>query len=153
MMVPVAITLIVTTNPSEFACSLNKIGVPYTVAYAVSLSLRYIPDVQKDYRRIADAQQARGIELTRKASWIKRLKSAAAILLPLVISSLDKIETISCAMELRGFGKYKKRTWYRERPFSRLDWTVLVFAGALFILGMWFTFHRGSRFYNPWADL
>ena len=52
-----------TTNPSEFASSLNKIGVKYSVSYAVALALRYIPDIQKDYHDISQAQQARGIEL------------------------------------------------------------------------------------------
>ncbi|MDR1302305.1 MAG: energy-coupling factor transporter transmembrane protein EcfT, partial [Treponema sp.] len=78
--VPPAILLIVTTNPSEFAASLNRIGVNYSVAYAVSLALRYIPDVQRDYQSISQAQQARGIELSCKVSWVKRLKGAGSIL-------------------------------------------------------------------------
>ena len=28
-------------------------------------------------------------------------------------------------MELRGFGKHKKRTWYVQRPFARRDYLVL----------------------------
>ena len=47
-----------TTNPSEFAASLNKLGIKYSVAYSVALALRYIPDVQKEYREISQAQQA-----------------------------------------------------------------------------------------------
>ncbi|GHU96055.1 hypothetical protein FACS189479_09700 [Spirochaetia bacterium] len=58
---------------------------------------------------------------------------------------------ISHAMELRGFGKNKKRTWYAAKPFSKAD--ILVMAGAvlLFALGCWFTFRDGDRFYNPWG--
>jgi len=62
---PMAIVLIVTTHPGEFAASLNRIGVPYTIAYAVSLTFRYIPDVRRDYQNISEAQQARGIELSK----------------------------------------------------------------------------------------
>ena len=44
---PVALLFIVTTSPSEFASSLNRIGVPYRASYSVALALRYIPDVQR----------------------------------------------------------------------------------------------------------
>ncbi|QQO09280.1 energy-coupling factor transporter transmembrane component T family protein [Breznakiella homolactica] len=147
--VPIAILLIVTTHPSEFASSLNRIGVNYSIAYAVSLALRYIPDVQRDYQNISQAQQARGIELSRKVSWVKRLRGSARILLPLVLSSLERIDAVSHAMELRSFGKYKKRTWYSSRPFSRMDAAVLAVSLVLFGFGMWFTFRDGSRFFNP----
>jgi energy-coupling factor transport system permease protein len=151
MMVPMAIILIVTTHPSEFAASLNRVGVHYSIAYAVSLALRYIPDVQRDYESISQAQQARGVELSRKVSWIKRLKGASTILLPLVFSSLDRIDVISHAMELRSFGKHKRRTWYSGRPFTGADVLVLIIAGLLFALGMWVTCKDGDRFYNPFT--
>ena len=48
--IPMALLFILTTDPSEFAASLNKIGVSYKVAYTVSIALRYIPDVQRDYK-------------------------------------------------------------------------------------------------------
>ena len=35
---PVAILFISATNPSEFAASLHKIGVPYRIGYAVSIA-------------------------------------------------------------------------------------------------------------------
>ena len=149
--VPPAILLIVTTHPSEFAASLNRIGVPYTAAYAVSLTMRYIPDIQRDFEAISQAQQARGLELSRKASPVKRLARIVPLLLPLIFSSLDRIEVISCAMELRGFGKYKKRTWYLSKPFSRADIVSVAVSALLFAAGMWYTFRDGNRFFNPFG--
>jgi energy-coupling factor transport system permease protein len=146
---PLAILLIVTIHPSEFAASLNRIGVPYFISYAVSLTFRYIPDVQRDYQTISYAQQARGIELSKKQSLRKRFKGAAAILLPLVFSSIERIDVISRAMELRSFGKYKKRSWYNYRSFGRRDIITLIVSVLLFALGMWGTFKDGSRFWNP----
>ncbi|MDR1506393.1 MAG: energy-coupling factor transporter transmembrane protein EcfT [Treponema sp.] len=153
--IPPAILLVVTTHPSEFAASLNRIGVPYTVAYAVSLTLRYIPDVQRDYQTISQAQQARGIELAKRRSGgkrvssLKRLKNSARLLLPLIFLSLERIDTVSHAMELRGFGKHKRRTWYSSRPFSFADIVSLAASVLLFVFGIWFTFRDGERFYNP----
>ncbi len=149
--IPVVVLFVSTTNPSEFAASLNRIGVKYTVAYSVSLALRYIPDIQREYHDISQAQQARGIEMSRKENIVKRLKSASAILIPLILSSMDRIETISNAMELRGFGKNKKRTWYMGRPFTK--WDILSIAVCAGILAAAIILNRvnGGRFWNPFA--
>ena len=47
--IPLGIIFLLTTNPSEFAASLNRVGVNYKAAYAVSLTLRYFPDIQRDF--------------------------------------------------------------------------------------------------------
>lgn len=147
--VPVALLFIACTDPSEFAASLAGIGVSYRIGYAVSLALRYIPDVQREYHHISQAQQARGIDLSGKDKLITRLKNSVAILLPLVLSSLNRIETISNAMELRGFGKRNKRTWYVKRNLQKRDWLVLLLAVTLLVVDFVVTFWDGSRYYNP----
>ncbi len=147
--VPVALLFIACTDPSEFAASLANIGVSYRIGYSVSLALRYIPDVQREYHNISQAQQARGIDLSGKDKLFTRMKNSVAILLPLVLSSLNRIETISNAMELRGFGKNKKRTWYRLRRMTGKDWFVVVFVAAVLVIDLLVTFWDGSRYYNP----
>lgn len=147
--VPVALLFIACTDPSEFAASLAMIGVSYRAGYAVSLALRYIPDVQREYQNISQAQQARGIDLSRKDKFFTRLKNSVAILLPLIMSSLNRIETVSNAMELRGFGKEKKRTWYVQRKLQRNDWLVIGFVLVVLLVDLVVTFWDGSRFYNP----
>lgn len=147
---PVAILFISATNPSEFAASLNKIGVSYRVGYAVSIALRYIPDIQRDYHNISQAQQARGVELGKHEKLLARLKNSVNILLPLIMSSLSRIDVISNAMELRGFGKdRKKRTWYVQRPFKRNDWLAIALGAGLLLMSLVITFWDGNRFYNP----
>lgn len=147
--VPVALLFIACTDPSEFAASLAMIGVSYRAGYAVSLALRYIPDVQREYVNISQAQQARGIDLSGKDKFFTRLKNSVAILLPLVMSSINRIETVSNAMELRGFGKEKKRTWYMQRKLTRNDWIAIGLALFVLIGGLTVTFWDGNRFYNP----
>lgn len=149
--IPIVLLFISTTNPSEFAASLNKIGVKYSVAYAVALALRYVPDVQKQYHEISQAQQARGIEMTKKASVISRIKSVSAILIPLIMSSMEKIDIISNAMELRSFGKNKKRTWYMQRRFVIGDYISIVTCIVLVIVAIVLNRINGGRFYNPFV--
>ena len=149
--IPIVLLFVCTTNPSEFAASLNRIGVSYKISYAVALALRYIPDIQREYRDISLAQQARGTEMSKKASLVNRLKAASSILIPLILSSMERIETISNAMELRGFGKGAKRTWYSGRKFSKLDVISIVVCTVLMILSLLITFLNGSRYYNPFT--
>ena len=147
--IPPVILFVCTTNPSEFAASLNRIGVSYRISYSVALALRYIPDIQREYHDISLAQQARGVEMSKKANLIHRLKAASTILIPLVLSSMERIETISNAMELRGFGKEKKRTWYASRPFTPADYGSMIFCGLLLIASLALTAINGGRFFNP----
>lgn len=147
--IPIALLFMVATNPSEFAASLNKIGVNYKIAYSVAIALRYIPDVQHEYRDISFAQQARGIDMSKKATLPQRIKNSTSILMPLIFSSLERIETISSAMELRAFGNKKKRTWYSERPFKQIDYIAIALLLLLFIISIIITAKSGSRFYNP----
>ena len=147
--VPIALIFFLTTDPSEFASSLNAIKVNYKAAYAVSLSLRYIPDVQRSYREISQAQQARGVDISKKAPLRKRLAGILTILFPLVFSSMDKIEQISNAMELRGFGRLGKRTWYSARSFGVGDYIIIALGLLMIILAGITFFINGGRFYNP----
>ena len=147
--IPMALLFILTTDPSEFAASLNKIGVNYKAAYSISIALRYIPDIQKDYKDIAFAQQARGIDLSKKEKFFKRIKNAASILMPLIFSSLERIDKISIAMELRAFGTNKKRTWYKKKDFTKRDYIVIVSFILLLVLALILVKIDGGRFYNP----
>ncbi|HFI0261087.1 TPA: energy-coupling factor transporter transmembrane protein EcfT [Streptococcus suis] len=148
--VPLAIIFLMTTHPSQFASSLNQIGVSYKVAYAVSLTMRYIPDIQEEFYTIRMSQEARGLELSRKGKLMERIKGNLSLVIPLIFSSLERIDTISTAMELRRFGKNKKRTWYTQQPLQRIDYAVLLFILALVVVTIYLFFVNQGRFYNPW---
>jgi len=149
--IPIVVLFVSTTNPSEFAASLHRIGVSYRISYAVALALRYIPDVQREYLDISQAQQARGVEMSKKASLVSRLKSISAILIPLILSSMERIDTVSNAMELRGFGKQEKRSWYSGRPFTKGDFAAMAVCAGLLVLSLALTLLQGSRFFNPFV--
>ncbi|HFI0384797.1 TPA: energy-coupling factor transporter transmembrane protein EcfT [Streptococcus suis] len=148
--VPLAIIFLMTTHPSQFASSLNQIGVSYKVAYAVSLTMRYIPDIQEEFYTIRMSQEARGLELSRKGKLMERIKGNLSLVIPLIFSSLERVDTISTAMELRRFGKNKKRTWYTQQPLQRIDYAVLLFILALVVVTIYLFFVNQGRFYNPW---
>lgn len=148
--IPLGIIFLLTTNPTEFASSLNRVGVHYKAAYAFSLTLRYFPDIQRVYHDISQAQQARGLEMSGKAKIKERFKNSLMIVIPLIFTTLERIEIITNAMDLRGFGKGKHRTWYTRAKLYRADFaaiavSVIIFAVTVLVS----TFINHGRFYNP----
>ncbi|MCT2262397.1 energy-coupling factor transporter transmembrane protein EcfT [Brachybacterium muris] len=148
---PGVLLFITTTRPPEFASSLNRIGVPYRAAYAVSLALRYIPDVQRDFRTISQAQQARGLDVSRKVGLGTRIRNLTSTLMPLLLGAFDRIESVAAAMELRGFGRGKGRTWFDQRPLRTRDVVVMVGAALLLAASVALVVLGGGRWWNPFA--
>jgi energy-coupling factor transport system permease protein len=55
-------------------------------------------------------------------------------------------------MELRGFGKNKKRTWYMGRKLKRNDYIVIICVVVFMVTALAITYADGSRFYNPFTE-
>ncbi|MBQ4900092.1 energy-coupling factor transporter transmembrane protein EcfT [Paenibacillus sp. Marseille-P2973] len=149
-LLPVTMLFIFTTHPSRFAASLNKLGVHYKMAYAVSIAFRYIPDLTQEFKNILNAMQMRGMGISRgDGNLWRRMKNLSLVVVPLLQSSLQHIESVSNAMDLRGFGTGSKRTWYMGMPMSRSDkWMlllcVLLLVAAILLKGFW-----AEKFWYP----
>ena len=148
--IPLGMLFLLTTNPSEFAASLNGIKVSYKASYALALTLRYFPDTIRNYGDISIAQQSRGLDLSKKEKLGVRIKNIMNICVPLIFSTMDRIDVISNAMDLRAFGKHKKRTWYAKKPMAAVDYIciavcLLILAAVILIA----TFINHGRFWNP----
>ena len=81
----------------------------------------------------------------------ERVKNSAKILLPLVLTSLNRIDDISNSMQLRSFGKKKKRTWYMQKKMTIADYSVIAFCIILFVVGLIITNQGGNNLYNPFV--
>ncbi|MDR0638609.1 MAG: energy-coupling factor transporter transmembrane protein EcfT [Spirochaetaceae bacterium] len=123
-----ALVLVLSITPSEIASGLNALGLPYKACTIISLAFRAIPDVARDFLDIKNALSLRGIELDpRRAGLLSRIRQTTLILVPLIMTSFGRVETIANAMDLRGFGKNRTRTWYRRNPPAAADWLVRAF--------------------------
>ena len=88
--------------------------------------------------------------MSKKAKLSNRFKNSLLIVVPLIFSTLERVETISNAMDLRGFGKDKKRTWYNKNNLTREDYTAIIVSAGIFIGTVLVSvFINRSRFYNP----
>jgi energy-coupling factor transport system permease protein len=154
-----ALAFILSVTPSELAAGLNAIGLPYKACVVVSLAFRTIPDIARDYEDIKNSLSMRGVELDpRRASLAWRLRQTVMVLVPLVVTSFGRVETIANAMDLRGFGKLKKRTWYSENSPGPSDVVVrLIFAAAGVFCLYYTVFHRLINpppfdYWCPWIN-
>lgn len=135
--------LILIITPSQIASGLYHLGVHYKIGTMISLGLRFIPDVVRDYSAIKDAMQMRGYELDAKeASLLTRLKASISILFPLILTSLEKVGTVSSAMDLRGYGLHKKRTYYNELPYTSADTLMLIVSGVQVVIFVFYLYLR-----------
>ena len=150
--IPLGMLFLLTTNPSEFAASLNGVKVSYKAAFALALTLRYFPDTIRNYGDISIAQQSRGLDLSKKEKFTVRVKNILNICVPLIFSTMDRVEVVSNAMDLRGFGKHKKRTWYAKRPMEKTDYVCMgvccVILAAVILIA---AFVNHGIFWNPFA--
>ncbi len=80
--VPLAILFfLMTTHPSQFAASLNQIGVHYKFAYSVSLTFALYSDVQRRILfTIRKAQEARGL-----ADWSNVMKQDYLVIVSAIL--------------------------------------------------------------------
>jgi len=84
---------------------------PYKFSFIIVLCIRYLDVIKEDISRINLVRKARGFE--DKGNIIKKIKSKMELIVPVFVDSLLKAEDITCALEARCFGMYKKRTFWK----------------------------------------
>lgn len=139
--------LTMTTPPSEMISGLEKLlrplkylGVPtQDIAVMVSVALRFVPTLLEEFDRIRAAQMARGADITT-GPVLQRVKAAAAMTLPLMMSALRRAEDLAEAMEARGYHN-GPRTTLRVLRISGPDYAALsglaIFVALLSIAGVY----------------
>lgn len=150
----ISMTFIQSITPSEMSAGLHSIKIPYKICTIVSIAFRYIPDITRDFNNIKISMQARGMELDPKKTKLgERLKQNVLILAPLVITSFDRVGNISNAMDLRGFGKKKDRTYYSEHEDTKGDKIMLpvylAFLALFLVIVFMNIFHPSA--YEVWC--
>ena len=118
----VSLVFIFSITPSQLAAGLASMKVPPKMAAIISLTFRFIPDLANDFKNMRISLQARGLELdAKKISPIERLKKTVTLLIPFLVTSFNRVEVVANALDLRGFGHQKTRTYYVEHPPTRSD--------------------------------
>lgn len=121
-----------TIAPWRWGITFRRLGLPDRLAYAVELSVRFVPTIAERFERTVEAQSARGLELGARAGPVTRLRRLVPILVPVLLDTIVAGEDVADAMDLRAFGT-ARRTWVGPGRFGAREWSA-VGAGAALVL-------------------
>jgi energy-coupling factor transport system permease protein len=120
-------------NPSHYGITFRGLGLPDKIAYAMDLTMRFIPTFGRDFQLTMDAQRARGYELEKISGGIfEQVRKLGPIFVPVTIHAIIGSEDIIDAMDLRAFG-IGPRTWLEQLTYHRRD-RVLIAFGVLVLV-------------------
>lgn len=129
-------------NPALYGITFKGLGLNDKFAYAMDLTMRFIPTFARDFQLTMDAQRARGYELEKlSGGLVEQVRKIGPIFVPVVIHAIIGSEDIIDAMDLRAFG-VGPRTWIdvlerttRDRILIGIGLAILAISLGLSILG------------------
>jgi energy-coupling factor transport system permease protein len=122
-----------TLDPALYGITFRRLGLPDKVAFALDLTMRFVPSLSRDFTMTIDAQRARGYEMeNRQGGAIGQVRRLAPLLVPVVIHSIVNGEEITDAMDLRAFGN-RPRTWLRELVYAPRDYILIAVSVVMLV--------------------
>ena len=119
-------------NPAFYGITFKCVGLPDKFAYAMDLTMRFIPTFGRDFQLTMDAQRARGYELEKiSGGIIQQVRKLGPIFVPVTIHAIISSEDIIDAMDLRAFG-VGPRTWLDVLTYQTRDRVLIAF--GIFLL-------------------
>ena len=136
-------------DPALYGVTFRGIGLPDKIAYAMDLTMRFIPTFGRDFQLTMDAQRARGYELEKISGGpFAQVRKLAPIFVPVVIHAIIGSEDIIDAMDLRAFG-IGPRTWLEKLHYQKRDWLLIGFGIFLLAAGLAVIFWGYGGFWVP----
>lgn len=114
-----------TTRNEEFTNGLIRMGLPYSIAFALSTSLRLVPTFAGVGATIVQAQVSRGLDL-ESGNIFSKIGKFIPQAVPLFIYAIRHTNMLAMALESKGFRPDAKRTLYYEPHMRRVDYGVIV---------------------------
>jgi energy-coupling factor transport system permease protein len=141
-----------TLNPEHYGITFRGLGLPDKIAYAMELTMRFIPTFARDFQLTMDAQRARGYEIEKlRGGLIAQVRKLAPLIVPVTIHAIAGSEDIIDAMDLRAFG-VGPRTWLEQLHYRRRDYVLTGAAVLLFVVSLAFSLLGHARLWIPdWA--
>ncbi|HEX2925111.1 MAG TPA: energy-coupling factor transporter transmembrane component T [Ruminiclostridium sp.] len=121
------------TKIEEISLGLQKLKIPYRVAFAFSTAIRLVPMIAGTTYIISQAQRSRGLDLD-SGHVLTRIKKYIPLLIPVFISVIRGTNVFAMALESKGFGYSSRRSSYLQSDFKPAD-IFLSAATILLLLG------------------
>lgn len=118
----------------ELVDELEKRGFSPRFGYIVTSVFQIIPQMMGTMNTIMDAQRSRGLETEENLR--TRAKAFLPLISPVVMSSLINTRERAIALEVRGFGANRKKTWLQDRPKHKGDREITILLGVLILVAV-----------------
>lgn len=116
---------------------LKVIKVPVGVfSMLLSLTLRFIPTLLEESKKIMNAQASRGVDF-QEGKLREKVTQIISLLIPMFVISFKRAEDLSNAMETRGYIIGEKRTKLDELKLKLRDYLSLVIVAIFFGVVIW----------------
>ena len=136
-------------NPALYGITFRGLGLPDKIAYAMDLTMRFIPTFGRDFQLTMDAQRARGYELEKLSGGLfAQVRKLAPLILPVTIHAIIGSEDIIDAMDLRGFG-IGPRTWLEELHYRPRDRALIGLGVAMLLVSIFLATYGFGQFWVP----
>lgn len=140
-------------NPALYGITFRGLGLSDKFAYAMDLTMRFIPSFARDFQLTMDAQRARGYELEKiRGGLIEQVRKMGPIFVPVTIHAVIASEDIIDAMDLRAFG-VGPRTWLQVLKREFKDRLLIWFGIAILIVSIALGFLGYGQFWVPEAAI
>jgi energy-coupling factor transport system permease protein len=137
LMISTGMILITSTRNEELVNGMIRLGMPYRVGFAISTALRLVPTIVTSTITISQAQRSRGLDLD-SGNLLERIKKFLPLLVPVFISTIRSTNIFGMALESKGFGARKDRTFYLVLQMQTMDYFVLAFAFVFMLVSIYF---------------
>lgn len=118
------------TTATEAAMMLISWGISYRYAMLIVVAKRFLPLMQKEFLAISESQSVRGYP----SETIKnKIKNLPLTFMPMLYRAVRHSTDIALAMELKGFGRSRQRTFGRQLSLKGWEKMTMVFLVLIFI--------------------
>jgi energy-coupling factor transport system permease protein len=136
-------------DPKLYGITFKGLGLSDKFAYAMDLTMRFIPTFGRDFQLTMDAQRARGYELEKiSGGLIAQVRKLGPIFVPVTIHAIIGSEDIIDAMDLRAFG-VGPRTWLDVLTYQMRDRVLIAVGVAILIASIVIGFMGLGAFWVP----
>lgn len=132
-MLPLMLLFAITLMNDLCNAMVKRLYLPYRYAFIVTTAFRFVPIFASEFHDIQDAQKARGVDFDTK-NIFRKLKLIAPLCVPLLVSSLKKVDVSAMSAEMRGFELRNRRSGFKEYPFKICDLITILIMIAIIIL-------------------
>lgn len=132
-MLPLMLLFAITQMNDLCNALVARAHLPYRYAFIITTAFRFVPLFSAEFCEIQDAQRARGVDFETK-NLVRKAKLVAPLCVPLLVSSLKKVNGSAISAELRGFERRNRESGYKRYPFAAGD--VAVFAALIAMVAL-----------------